>query len=374
MSEFFLADDLSGALDAAAGFGTAGGKVTVVLGLGADARETNGAVVGVTTETRNATETQAARIVAETIARERNGGRRLRFKKIDSTLRGPIVAELQAVLTAMPEARVLFTPANPRAGRIVRHGTLLVRGTPVAETEFGRDPVWPVRESSLRALLRELPPERIVIADAETEADLAAAVDRMEAKGGDWVGVGSGALARIVAQAQVRKASRAATAAKIPLLPAGPTVMICGSAHPANRAQADQLRRDRGVPLCDVRMDNGAIVAQHGLAALRAGGGASLVVEPTRVESAAILRLVASVATQTIVGASVRRSFITGGETAFAVCTALGIKTLDFVREIEPGVCLATALVRGNLSLIAIKPGGFGDAETWVRVWDALNA
>ena len=150
--------------------------------------------------------------------------------------------------------------------------------------------------------------------------------------------------------------------------------MLCGSAHPANRTQAEQLRRDRGVAVCDFRMDNAAVAAQATIAALRQSSGVCVVVEPTRVESAALLRAMANLATQAIVGASVRRMFITGGETAFAVCTALGVKALEFAREIEPGVCLATAALRGSEAAIAIKPGGFGDAETWVRVWDELSA
>ena len=203
MNGFFLADDLSGALDAAAGFFHAGKRVTVALANGDGASRPVGGVVGITTETRNADETTAARVVTETLAQARRAGGRLLYKKIDSTLRGPIVAELRATMAALPQARVLFTPANPAAGRVVQSGTLLVRGVPVAQTEFARDPVWPVRESSLRKLLGDLPQERLVIADAETEGDLVAAVRRMELEGGDWVGVGSGALARAVAAVRV---------------------------------------------------------------------------------------------------------------------------------------------------------------------------
>ena len=52
----------------------------------------------------------------------------------------------------------------------------LVHGVPVSQTEFGRDPVSPVRESDVRRLLEGVPDARIVVVNAETEADLAAAV------------------------------------------------------------------------------------------------------------------------------------------------------------------------------------------------------
>ena len=226
---------------------------------------------------------------------------------------------------------------------------------------------------------------------AECAWALSHLVRRMEAEGGEWVGVGSGALARAVAAVKPRTGPKTAEigarktederrAAKIEALRSGivekrsAVLMLCGSAHPANRAQAEQLRHDRGVSICELRMDNAAIATQQALAALRNGSGVSVVVEPTRVESAALLRTIASVAAQAVVGASVRRGFVTGGETAFAVCTALGVTSLEFVREIEPGVCLASAMVRGAEALLAIKPGGFGDSETWVRVWDERNA
>ena len=121
MKEYFLADDLSGALDAAAAFHHAGRRVRIMLSADHWSAD-EGLVIGVTTETRNATPQWAAAVVERAIARGQEQGARLVYKKIDSTLRGPVAAEIGALGRRMPGTRILFTPANPGVGRTVRDG------------------------------------------------------------------------------------------------------------------------------------------------------------------------------------------------------------------------------------------------------------
>ena len=63
---------------------------------------------------------------------------------------------------------------------------------------------------------------------------------------------------------------------------------------------------------------------------------------------------------------------LTGGETAIAVLRALGAGGLRLAGEIEPGVALG-ALVGGPFDGLALvtKAGGFGDPDLLVRVWEA---
>ena len=371
MPDYFIADDLSGALDAAAAFHRAGRRVRIALDSAAWAAAEDGEVVALTTETRNAAPASASATVARVLAAGRARGARLLFKKIDSTMRGPVAAELAAVAAAMPEARILFSPANPAVGRTVRGGLLRVRGVPVADTEFGRDPLSPVRDSSLRHLLGAAAAERVVIANAETEADLAAAVARMDAAGGPWLAVGSGALAQAVA-----KRGRAGPVGGVhawPRVSSVAVLMVCGSAHDGNRVQAEQLRRERGVPLHEVRVAAGGSAAHAAATSVAAGGAATLLVEKARTEGGGALRAIAAAATEVIAAGGVRRVFITGGETAFAICGALKISALTFLEEIEPGVSVSGAETASGPMLLAVKPGGFGDEGTWVRVWDRMR-
>ncbi|HUR59359.1 MAG TPA: nucleotide-binding domain containing protein, partial [Opitutaceae bacterium] len=68
-----------------------------------------------------------------------------------------------------------------------------------------------------------------------------------------------------------------------------------------------------------------------------------------------------------------RRIFATGGETAFALCRALGISALTYSSELEPGLSLSRATIKAGDIQFAIKPGGFGDDYTWERAWRALQ-
>ena len=371
MSDYFLADDLSGALDAAAAFHHAGRRVRVVLSPVDWTSRDPDEVIGVTTETRNAPAEVASATVLNAIAHGRAQGARLIYKKIDSTLRGPVAAELGAVAAAMPDARIFFAPANPAVGRTVCDGRLLVRGVPVAETEFARDPLSPVRESELRAFVGALAGDRIVIPDTATAADFAASVLRMEEGGPNWIPVGSGALARAVAE----RSARPAMARTDPpsTVAAGPILLVCGSAHPLNRAQAEELHRQRSVPVCELRIEDIAGTVRAAVDSLGRSGSVSLVVGATRTDSSVALRAIAEATAQIIAEAKVRRLFVTGGESAFAICRALEIPALDLMAELEPGVCLAQTVTREGGRLLAVKPGGFGGTATWVRVWDKLR-
>ena len=76
-----------------------------------------------------------------------------------------------------------------------------------------------------------------------------------------------------------------------------------------------------------------------------------------------------------IAEAGVARVFVTGGETAFALCRELNISALRFRSEIEPGLSLSSvAAPPFGPMLLAVKNGGFGDERTWLRAMNALRA
>ncbi|MCL6626807.1 MAG: hypothetical protein K6T68_09520 [Alicyclobacillus shizuokensis] len=76
-------------------------------------------------------------------------------KRIDSTFRGPIGAEAEAMLELLPPGAVgVVVGAFPASGRTVRDGCLYVHGVPVHETEIGADVYTPVTTSNLTKLLR----------------------------------------------------------------------------------------------------------------------------------------------------------------------------------------------------------------------------
>ena len=383
MSDYFLADDLSGALDAAAAFHHVGRRVRIVLAADAWDEAEPDEVVAITTETRNEETSRAANLVAGVLAEAKRRGARLLYKKIDSTLRGPVAAELRAVLAALPGTRVLFAPANPRVGRTVRGGLLLVGGVPVAETPFGRDPGSPLRSSSVREILGAAVTERVVIPDVETESDLVASVVAMDATGNDWIGIGSGALAVSVAARGIRRdrshVSGNDTAKPIAISPSNVSVpprllLIGGSAHPLNRVQSAALAAGAAAPVHELSFGDPEGTARAIVASFARSRAVVVTMPEIRVARLAALEAMVDAAERTMTATEVRRVFVTGGETAYALCVRLGVRSLAFDAEIEPGVAVATGVSRVGPVRFAVKPGGFGDEQTWIRAWRHLCA
>ena len=117
------------------------------------------------------------------------------YKKIDSVLRGPVIAEVEAALAELGLKRALIVPANPSRGRVIRDGRYLVGEQLLNETDFRNDPTHPRHTAEVRALVggtnlghvsvrrpeESLAAEGIVIGEAADSDDLrrwAAQVDR----------------------------------------------------------------------------------------------------------------------------------------------------------------------------------------------------
>ncbi|WP_157970661.1 four-carbon acid sugar kinase family protein [Nakamurella deserti] len=151
-----IADDLSGAVESAAGFLLRTTRITVSLGARAGAaavahpaRPAGPAhptapagpvdVHVVDTDSRQVAGDVAAGRVADAMATL--GGVPVLVKKIDSLLRGNVAAELQAVRDTRPH--LVVAPALPAAGRTVRAGRVWVGDRLLHETDVWRAEVGP---------------------------------------------------------------------------------------------------------------------------------------------------------------------------------------------------------------------------------------
>jgi uncharacterized protein YgbK (DUF1537 family) len=145
-----LADDFSGAAEIAG--------AALEHGLSAEVHvdqllRSNCDVAVVDTDTRSLPAEQAAAAIAKVARQVPSGGCAWIFKKIDSVLRGPIVAELEALCRELAIPGCLLVNANPRKERIVVGGRLLVGGQPIDQTNFAHDPEHPARTASVLELL-----------------------------------------------------------------------------------------------------------------------------------------------------------------------------------------------------------------------------
>src|SRR5919112_5760097 len=146
-----IADDLTGAADTGVQLARGGYRTAVAFrDTPIPPAEDLDAVV-LDTDSRAMPDGFAAKRVLETVRAVRYA--RIVYKKLDSTLRGPIAAELAAALGASGRDRAVVAPAFPAAGRTTVDGVQLVRGVPVQETEARDDPRTPVWEGHVPTLL-----------------------------------------------------------------------------------------------------------------------------------------------------------------------------------------------------------------------------
>jgi len=162
------ADDLTGALDAAAPLAAAGMSTYVsVFGIVPDDDARTHRVLSLNVDTRDGDRFPVFDKAARAVQELRAAGFRLLVNKIDSTLRGHAGMEARAGLSQEPSdprdigktgawsgpRLALIAPSFPAMGRIVSGGQVLVNGVPLAETEVGRDPLTPVTSSDIVELV-----------------------------------------------------------------------------------------------------------------------------------------------------------------------------------------------------------------------------
>jgi len=351
-----VADDLTGALDAAAPFAARGQPTAVALDAQGAAALGHFAVVSVDADSRHRPAGEAAWRVREAYAALAPGPGDVPFKKLDSTLRGQPVAETLAADAACGRPHLLLTPAFPAQGRIVRDGQVLVHGRPLAASEQAADGRAPPPAGPLPAAFAAtgvaaagwrpgtpLPEHRLVVADAESDADLACAVRAFAAAPGRVLFVGSRGLADALAEALYgpRPPSR-------PLPPArGRVLYVVGSRAAATRAQLEAFGH--------------AAVGAEILAAPAVPG------DPVAV-AAHLGREAARRLADPAVGAVVA----SGGDTARAVLAAAGVGMLEVLDEPLPGIARARIAIAGRSLPFVGKAGGFGAPDVFLRIHAAL--
>lgn len=398
-----IADDLTGAADCGVACTTRGLDAVVVLS--PDAPLADADVVAIDADTRALAADAAARVNKSLVA-SLGDRTSLLFKKIDSTLRGHIGAELAAALSArrsaFPDSVVVLAPAFPATGRTTVDGHHLLWGQPLEETELWRGegrtgraslpqlmaeaglraellPLRRVREgsSALAAVMAHLAGKCDVIAcDAQTEDDLAALARASVRLGSGTIWAGSAGLVGHLVEAAALDGSRA----RRPLAGvAGARVFVVGSRSEVSRRQAAALAALDEVELVDVdptassdQLDG--IKFRKRFAAALETGKVVLVWQATQEPpaQAASARKCDDLAIQIAEQASrIGALFATGGETARSLLDALDIRALHLLEEVEPGVALSMS-AGGDLAMIT-KAGAFGNDTTMVACHAALS-
>jgi uncharacterized protein YgbK (DUF1537 family) len=321
-----LADDMTGALEIGASFRAGGMAVIVSL---QPVPVASAPVLVFDTETRHLAPADAAAEVVRFIGAHRP---RLIYKKTDSTLRGNISAELEAIAGLFPDWLIGYAPAYPAMGRTVTSGVLHVHGIALADTEFARDALNPVRTSSVAEILH--PGLACTIFDAENDTQLAEAARAILSNPAMRIAAGPAGLAGMIA---LELGGRRCPPAPLPEIRT--CLILNGSRH---ERSAMQMRGGEapGWSVIGKNHEPGADAASV------AAGNARYMVERIAAEKPDAI-------------------FVIGGDTAVAVVRELGYPSLTPVAEVLPGVPIS--LTNRGFYLIT-KAGGFGDSDVIARV------
>lgn len=161
-----VADDLTGAADTGVQFAIRGRDACLISPEGDRpidfSRYRTRDVLVVNTRSRGLDAGRASDRIALLLRDGRPDGFRLAYKKIDSTLRGNIGAEIDSLMDATGSSVGFVAPSLPEQHRSVEGGILRVDGKPLALTEAARDAVTPIHESRVPELLRAQSRRKVV--------------------------------------------------------------------------------------------------------------------------------------------------------------------------------------------------------------------
>lgn len=145
-----IADDFTGANDTGVQLRRRG-FATEVLFSGKPVGTEHSVVID--TESRTVHPDHAYEIVSHAVESVDFSGFRYVIKKVDSTMRGNIAAEVKAVDEKFQPELVVFAPALPDLGRTTVDGVQCLNGVEICRTELALDPKNPVVEDNLVRML-----------------------------------------------------------------------------------------------------------------------------------------------------------------------------------------------------------------------------
>ncbi|UQZ85831.1 hypothetical protein SK3146_05121 [Paenibacillus konkukensis] len=413
-----ISDDLTGASDCGGQLIRYGFDVSVILEPQAEGLRNKDAVI-IDTDSRSVSAQEAYRRVKAACESLRTEPFDIIYKKIDSTMRGNIGQEINAVFDAFRPELVVIAPGFPQNGRTVEEGVMYLSGKPLHETEVAKDPKTPVRDSLITRLIQEQagkevghlsrsdlrqPPEHVsaklaalqergvayITADSADAEDLERLARHMKHTGKSIVWVGSAGLMSALPQAygfepQTKRVALAAHET--------PVLLVVGSVSAIGREQLRRLLAEPGTAGIEVRAEEiiregepqqleWSRVLPEAEAAVKAGRhialysssevertqrlGRELGCSPVDISNR-ISRVLGEWAVRIADRFDLRYLFLTGGDTARQVFQQLGADEFHLLDEVEPGIPLGTVRKPGKDLYAVTKAGNFGSESAMIK-------
>jgi len=415
-----IADDLTGANDTAIQFTKQGMKTLVLLDSETiSPREERYDVIVLDTDSRSDPEDMAYNKVRKATKALVEIGIELFYKKIDSTLRGNIGSELDAVMDELNLDLSLLIPAFPSAGRITVEGYQFVHGTLLEDTEAAHDPFNPVRESHVPTIIgrqtrrkighiplakvkrdsaelsksiRELRSEgvEIVVFDSTTREDLEKIASLYPDHQDFKIVGGPGGFAEELSKRIVSRTE-------------APTLTVAGSLSQVTLAQVERLRTR---PMTQViELDIIDALKREGISLKRSreiiedatraiSKGYDLIIRPSdpqatrnrlndllaereeelQLQSRRVTFILGQRIKEIVEKSTISGLILTGGDTARGVCKAMDISALEISGEVPLGIPIGIVSEGDHKGLMIItKAGSFGERDALINATTFLK-
>lgn len=413
-----IADDLTGANDTGVQFKKQGFETIVLFGDGDLTQPIEDIdVTVVDTESRSVTSDVAYQKVREAVKLLDASSISVVYKKIDSTLRGNIGIELDAVMKEADMSLSIVAPAFPTYGRVTINGCQLVNGVPVGKTEFFKDHLNPLISSHVPTLIKAQVRRKVgqidlstvkqgvkalqkAIAKENDKGVTVIVIDAVEENDLDTIGhvslslnalsCGSAGLANAISKILGHRRRR-------------PVLIASGSARGAT---LNQIKTAKEASISDVvdldsskLLRNDYVREKEELRAIEEiknllRQGSSVILSTTKsgrdvsstLERGIGMGLTASevrVSVSSAVGEIVRTVIqseevaglvLTGGDTAMSCIHKLKAEGVRIVKEILPGIPLCRLIGGESEGLRTVtKAGGFGEEEALIEIIQFLK-
>ncbi|MFB7142142.1 four-carbon acid sugar kinase family protein [Gottfriedia sp. NPDC056225] len=413
-----IADDLTGANDTGVQFAKQGLNTTVLFSdTQLQTTHLNEDVIVLNSDSRALNAGKAYEVVFNLSSQLRKLNVLKVFKKIDSTLRGNIGPEIDAVMDVFKYKTSFVVPAFPKSNRITINGKHYVKGVLLEETEIAHDPVCPVNESFLPKLLQEQSKRKvemlsiadvrkgkshlltkmkeitsskvskIIVVDATTDDELKAIVEATEHLSENFLWVGSAGIAyHLFNTGQSEEPLK-----KSQVSERSPVLVVAGSVNPIIQRQIQHLKEKNNVKeiiispeeflykdrrKCEIQriVKAGQLVLDKGDLVVTTNRKREAISRVKDLQSSLgltnfdvgniIARSMGEIASELIFANKLIGAILTGGDIAEATCKELNSEGIRVIGEVEAGIPYGKLFggAFNNMPLVT-KAGAFGTEE-----------
>jgi len=420
--KYIIADDLSGANDTGVKFTKKGYNAivsimnkqpTIVIPDNID-------VFVVDTETRKLENEHARKKLNSILKKLRIDKDDFVYKKVDSTMRGNIGAEIEEIMKFLRKDICIFSPSFPSLQRITVGGYLLVQQKPLGFSEYSNNPLvengdnsfipfllkkqtnFSIGQIDLKEVSRgkevilskinELHKKgnKIIVVDSTNEEHLKDIFASSLKFNGSVLFSGSAGLANHFSQIFTKKEK-----SRKNINNKGPIAVVVGSRNPVAMTQVEYLKEKIDFEAIKIDLENvfsnkEKIVNEYALKGVTAAkNNQHLLIYTDAVYNdkekinkklmleyhlgfrdleVNIKKIFGEIVLKVFQNSNLRNLILTGGDVALGVCKELGISNLTILDELLPGIPLSLACHENIYLNIMTKAGGFGEADTLYRL------